>query len=131
MHNKLVLILIIFTFFITGCSIDPYKSSKYGEMSVDAWFSDKVLGEKRKSIENINEIVSKECTFIENRNNKYVFNCKIVYKAKGETVIPLSKNSTMKVYAVFIKKNGNRFDYRVYNSSSKKGVWKLDNYLNY
>ena len=131
MYKRLLLILIIFSFFLTGCSIDPYKNSKYGKMSIDAWFSDKELGDKRKEVEKIDEIVSKECSFLENKGNKYVFSCKLVYKERGETVIPLSKNSTMNLYVVFIKKSGNKYDYKVYNSSSEKGIWKTDEYLKY
>lgn len=129
--NRIAFLLLCFIFIITGCSLDPYTSSKYGEMSINAWFFNKTLGEKRRSVENIDEIVSKECVFLEKKDNKYVFNCKIVYKEKGETVIPLSKNSTLNVYVVFIKESGKKYDYKVYNSSSKKGVWKTDEYLNY
>ena len=131
MRFRFILLMIITMFILSGCVFDIYQSPKYGELVIDAWFSDKYLGETRKTIENIDEIVSKECTFLENKSNKYVFSCKIVYKEKGETVIPLSKNSTMKVYAVFIKNSGNKYGYKVYNSSSSDGVWKNDIYLNY
>ena len=131
MKFKLMLILIITTILLTGCSLDPYKQSKYGEMAIDAWFNNKTLGEKRKEIEKIDEIVSKDCSFLESKANKYVFSCKIVYKEKGETVIPLSKNSTKNIYVVFIKEKGNKYDYKVYNSSNPKGVWKNDEYLKY
>ena len=100
-------------------------------MTIDAWFKSKYLGETRKSIENIDETIAKQCTFIESKGKKYVFSCEIIYKEKGETVIPLSKNSTMNVYAVFIKEKGNKYDYKVYNSSSKEKVWEQDEYLNY
>ena len=82
-------------------------------------------------VEKIDEIVSRDCSFLENKKNKYVFSCKLVYKERGETVIPLSKNSTMNIYVVFIKKSGNKYDYKVYDSSSKKGIWKTDKYLKY
>lgn len=131
MKIRFVLLIIVISFILSGCGFDIYQSSKYGELAVDAWFSDKYLGETRKAIENIDEIVSRECTFLENKSNKYVFSCKIVYKEKGETVIPLSKNSTMKVYAIFMKESGNKYNYKVYNSSSSDGVWKTDIYLNY
>ena len=131
MKLKIALLIIITTFFLSGCSFDVYQSPKFGKLAIDAWFSDKYLGDTRKAIENIDEIISKECTFLESKSNKYVFSCKIVYKEKGETVIPLSKNSTMKVYAVFIKKSDDNYDYKVYNSSSSDGVWKNDIYLNY
>lgn len=131
MKTKLLILLILFSFLLTGCMLDPYKKSKYGKMAVDAWYSNSTLGETRKKMENIDEIISKDCTFIENKKNKYVFVCDVVYKEKGETVIPLSKNSKMKIYVVFIKEKGNKYDYKVYNSSSKQGVWKQDEYLNY
>jgi hypothetical protein len=131
MNKKIILTLIILSFFITGCGFDPYKNSKYGNMSIDAWFADKDLGDKRKEVERIDEIVSRECAFLENKDNKYVFSCKLVYKARGETVIPLSKNSTINLYVVFVKESGDKYDYKVYNSSSKKGIWKTDEYLKY
>lgn len=131
MKIKMCFLFIIIVFLLSGCMFDPYKKPKYGEMAINAWFSDKNLGEVRKKIENIDEFVSKKCTFLENKNNKYIFSCKIVYKEKGETVIPLSKNNTINVYVAFIKESGNKFNYKVYNSSSKKDVWKTDAYLNY
>lgn len=131
MKIRLFLLTIVMTIILTGCSFDPYQNSKYGEMAIDAWFNDKTLGEKRKEIENIDELVSKNCTFVESKANKYVFSCEIVYKEKGETVIPLSKNSTIKVYTVFIKEKGKKYDYKVYNSSYKNKVWEEDEYLDY
>lgn len=131
MRIRLFLILMIVIFLLTGCAIDPYQKPKYGELAIDAWFSNKTLGKVRKKAENIDEIISKNCTFVESKANKYVFSCKIVYKENGETVIPLSKNSTIHVYAVFIKKSGKKFDYKVYNSSSKDKVWLDDEYLDY
>ena len=79
----------------------------------------------------MDEMVSRKCTYLENNKNKYVFSCEIVYKEKGETVIPLSKNTTINVYAVFIKEKNNKYTYKVYNSKSSKDVWKNDEYLNY
>ncbi|MGM9878627.1 MAG: hypothetical protein ACI31R_01175 [Bacilli bacterium] len=131
MKMKYFLLLFFITFLICGCYFDPYQDSKYGELAVSAWFDSKYLGDTRKNIENIDEIISKECKFVESKGNKYVFSCKIVYKEKGETVIPLSKNSTINVYAVFIKEKGKTYDYKVYNSSSKDKVWEEDEYLNY
>ena len=131
MRFKFIFLMIITTFILSWCMFDIYQSPKYGELAVDSWFSDKYLGETRKTIENIDEIVSRQCNYLESKSNRYVFSCKIVYKEKGETVIPLSKNSTMKVYAVFIKESGNRYNYKVYNSSSSDCVWKNDIYLNY
>ena len=131
MKYRLILLLISLTLILSGCVVDPYRKAKFGEMAIDAWFSDETLGNKRKEIENIDEIVSKECNFVESKKNKYVFSCKVVYKEKGETVIPLSKNSTMKVYVVFIKESADRYNYKVYNSSSPDKVWKIDEYLDY
>ncbi len=130
MKIKFFLVVMII-FLLSGCGLDPYQNPKYGAMAVDAWFSSKTLGDVRKNIENIDEIVSKDCQFLESSGNKYVFSCNLVYKEKGETVIPLSKNSNMHVYAVFIKKAGKTYDYKVYNSSSKDKVWEEDEYLNY
>lgn len=131
-----IFLCLIFSLFLTGCafSLDPYEESKYGEMAIDAWFNDETLGETRKKAENINEIVSTECNFLEKKSNKYVFNCKITYKEQGETVIPLSKNSTINVYTVFIKEDKNTYDYKVYNSKYTKTsekVWTQDEYLDY
>lgn len=131
MKLKTLILSILIVFLLSGCMIDPYKKPKYGEMAIDAWFGDKILGETRKKAENMDEIISRKCSYIENSNNKYVFLCEIVYKEKGETVIPLSKNTTIKVYTVFIKEKGNKYNCKVYNSSSVKDVWKNDEYLNY
>lgn len=129
---KIKFFLIVFVLlFISGCSFDVYSNTKYGEMAIDAWFNDETLGEVRRNAENINEIVSKECTFVESKDNKYVFDCKITYKEKGETVIPLSKNSVINVYAVFIKEDGDLYNYKVYNSQYRDEVWKTDEYLEY
>ena len=131
MKKSKIMLVIIIVLLLSGCVFDPYKKPKYGEMAIDAWFNDKTLGESRKKAENMDEMVSKKCTYVENKDNKYVFSCKIIYKEKGETVIPLSKNSTINVYTVFIKEKGNKFNYKVYNSSSERGIWKLDKELNY
>ena len=131
MKIRLFLLICISIFITTGCFLDPYMQPKYGEMAIDSWFTNKTLGEVRKKAENIDEIVSRKCTYLENKGNKYVFSCEIVYKEKGETVIPLSKNITIKVYSVFIKENGKKYDYKVYNSSYKNKVWLEDEYLNY
>ena len=125
------LLLILLVFLSTGCIISPYKNSKYGDLALESWFNDKTLGEKRKEIENINQIISSDCKYLEHKSNKYVFKCKLEYTAKGETVIPLSKHSKVDLYVVFIKKSGNKFDSKVYNSSSKEGIWEKDQYLDY
>ena len=137
MKIKFFLLLILIIFLFSGCTmfhIDPYVETKYGEMAVDSWFKDKQLGKLRKKADNIDEIVSRSCEFVESKKNKYVFKCKLTIKEKGETVIPLSKNTVKYVYAVFIKKSGNKYDYKVYNSKytkNKNDVWKEDKYLNY
>ena len=137
MKIKLFLLLIITLFFLSGCSIsflDPYMKPKYGELAVSAWFSDKDLGKLRKKAENIDEIVNTECEYLENKGNKYVFECKLTVKEQGETVIPLSKHIIKNVYAVFIKENGKKYSSKVYNSKYVKEdrkAWMEDKYLNY
>ena len=131
MKKSRIILVIIIVLLLSGCIFDPYRKPKYGEMVIDAWFSNTILGESRRKAENMDEMVSRDCTYVESKDNKYVFSCKIVYKEKGETVIPLSKNSTINVYVVFIKEKDNKFNYKVYNSSSGKDVWKLDKELDY
>lgn len=131
MKIKFFLILTITIFLLSGCKFDPYQDPKYGEMAIDDWFQEETLGKIRKNIENIDEIVSKTCQFVESKSNKYVFDCELVYKEQGETVIPLSKNSKMNIYAVFIKEKGKTYDYKVYNSKSKGKPWQEDEYLKY
>lgn len=133
MKYKFFLLFLTIIFVFSGCYFDPYSDSKYGEMAIDSWFNSKTLGDVRKNAENINEIVSKDCTFVESKGKKHVFECKITYKEEGETVIPLSKNSVITVYAVFIKKHGNKYDCKVYNSKYKLSdkVWEHDEYLDY
>ena len=118
---------------LSGCSFDPYTDPKFGNLAIDSWFNDETLGDVRKNTENINEIVGTTCEYLENSKNKYVFMCKITYKEKGETVIPLSKNSEITVYAVFIKESGKKYDFKVYNSKYTKDdrIWIYDEYLNY
>lgn len=134
MKIKYFLLFITIILLTTGCALSPYANKKYGELVVDKWFSDKELGDFRKQTENIDELISQTCKFIEGKNNKYVFKCKITYKEKGETVIPLSKNTTKEIYVVFIKEEKNTYDYRVYNSmytKEKYKVWEKDKDLNY
>ena len=137
MKIKFFLLIIITTFFLCGCTInylDPYTKPKYGEMSIDSWFKDKKLGKLRKKAEDIDEIVSHKCTYLENRRNKYVFECTLTITEQGETVIPLSKHIKKKVYTVFIKEKGNKYSSKVYNSKytkEKTKVWKEDKYLEY
>lgn len=134
MKIKCFFIFLIVMIICSGCSFSPYVNSRYGEMAVSSWFNDKTLGHYRKQTEQIDEIVSNTCEYVESHNNKYVFKCKITYKEKGETVIPLSKNSTKEVYAVFIKKIGKAYYSKVYNSmytNKDYKVWMKDKDLNY
>lgn len=136
MKIKHFLILCSIIFLLTGCmfSFDPYVKPKYGEMAVSAWYSDSNLGKFRKQAENIDEIISVDCKYIENNKNKYVFKCKLKIKEQGETVIPLSKHTIKTVYAVFIKESEDKYNSKVYNSkysNQKAKVWKNDKYLNY
>ena len=137
MKIKFFLLFTLTIFLLSGCTmfyVDPYVEPKFGNMAVDAWFNEKDLGKLRKKADNIDEIVSRSCEFIESKKNKYVFKCKLTVKEKGETVIPLSKNTVKYVYAVFIKKMGSKYDYKVYNSKYTKGknyVWQDDKYLDY
>ena len=133
MRIKYFLLFLLIVLCMSGCSLDPYVEPKYGEMAVDSWFNDKTLGEVRRNSENINEIVSTLCEYVESKSNKYVFKCKVTYKEQGETVIPLSKNSVVTVYSVFIKKKGNKYDFKVYNSKYTKEdkIWEQDEYLGY
>lgn len=137
MKIKLVLLLIISVFLLSGCSytiIDPYKKPKYGEMAVNNWFKNKNLGKLRKKAERIDRIVKTECSYIEKKRNKYVFKCKLTITEQGETVIPLSKHEIKSVYAVFIKEKNNKYRSMVYNSKytkNKEKIWKEDKNLNY
>ena len=137
MKIKFFLLIIITTFLLSGCTIsylDPYTKSKYGEESIDNWFNDKKLGKLRRKAEDIDKIVSRKCTYIENKKNKYVFECTLTITEQGETVIPLSKHIKKKVYVVFIKEKGNKYSSKVYNSKyvkEKRKVWKEDKYLDY
>lgn len=136
MRLKLFFLLVL-TIFLTGCSInflDPYVNPKYGDMVIDSWFKDKNLGKLRKKAESIDRIVSRECKYIENKGNKYVFKCKLTITEQGETVIPLSKHITKNVYVVFIKEKGDKYSGIVYNSKytdNNKKVWKEDSNLDY
>lgn len=129
--------LVLTIFALTGCAIPtPYMDGKFGEKAVDAWFSYKNgeddLGQTRKKLENIQTIEKTTCKYLENDfHNRYVYSCEISYKPIGETVIPLSQNETINVYAIFIPKKDGTFTYRVYSSDSKEGIWKEDPDLNY
>lgn len=137
MRIKFFLLFIISVFLLSGCSfplLDPYTQPKYGKMAVNSWFNDKNLGKLRKKAEKIDEIVKVNCSYLESKNNKYVFNCELTITEQGETVIPLSKHETKEVYTVFIKEKGNKYKSVVYNSKytkNKQKVWKQDQSLNY
>lgn len=132
MKVKGILIIFSLCFLLTGCIVNPYHNPKFGEDAIDAWFSysEDNLGETRKSLENIKEIISKSCVYLEDNGSIYIYKCEVVYQPIGETVIPLSRNKTISLYVAF-KPDGDSYTYRVYSSSSKNGVWKLDDDLNY
>lgn len=134
MRIKYFFILLLITLLTCSCSNPLYMNQKYGEMAIDNWFSDKELGNFRKKAENIDEIVSRKCNYVESKENKYVFKCKLTYKEKGKTVIPLSKNTSKNIYVVFIKNFGKTYSCKVYNSiytKAKYKVWEKDSNLNY
>ena len=130
------LVLLFIAFLLSGCRIsninfDPYVKEKYGVMAIDSWYKDKNLGKLRKKAEGIDEIISKKCSYLENKKNKYIFSCTLTITKQGETIIPLSKHIKRKVYVVFIKENGNTYTSKVYNSKYKKTPWLYDKYLDY
>lgn len=129
MKAKYIFILII-CFLLTGCIFNPYHNSKFAEIAIDAWFNDKNLGDIRKKVENINEIINKKCTYLEDNKTSYIYKCEITYQPIGETVIPLSKNKTISLYVVYTPLD-KTFSCKVYNSNSKDGIWKFDDDLNY
>ncbi len=130
---KKITIFLIIIFSLTGCTFDPYENSIYGEKVIDSWFNYQKdeLGKTRMNIENIHEIESRKCNFLEKNKNIYIFTCDIKYKEIGETIIPLSKSKTLTLYAVFILNDNGTYNYKVYNSSYEKGIWLEDNELNY
>ena len=131
MRIRCLFLFSVLLLILSGCMFSPYTNPKFGVKAVDAWFSNKELGLIRKDIESIDAIVDTKCIYKESRSNKYIFKCDIEYQEKGETVIPLSKHNKKSFYVVFIKKSGNQFDSKVYNSSSPNKVWYNDDYLNY
>lgn len=133
--NKLIILLSVF-FLLTGCTSDYYENPQFGVQAVEAWFNykdeKKDLGETRRKLENISKIKDTKCEHLEkDEYNKYIFKCTITYIPLSETVIPLSKDKTLNVFVVFIPKKNNTFDYKVYNSKYKKGIWETDPDLNY
>ena len=129
MKVKYLFVLFI-CFLLTGCIFNPYHDSKFGEIVIDTWFNEDDLGDVRKKIENINEIIDRSCVYLEDNGSNYVYECELVYRPIGETVIPLSKNKTILLFAIYSPFD-NTFSYRVYNSNSEYGIWKLDNDLKY
>ena len=65
MKIEYVIFYIFICFFLTGCVLNPYHNPKFGEKCIDSWFNYEKdsLGETRKKIENIDEIVSRTCSF--------------------------------------------------------------------
>ena len=57
MKNKYIFLglLIILSFMVTGCFMDPYKNEKFGVKAIESWFSYKNgeddLGKTRRKIE--------------------------------------------------------------------------------
>ena len=132
-NYKYLIFLLLISFMLTGCFLDPYKNEKYGVQVIEAWFSYKNgeddLGKTRKTIEDISSIDETKCDFIEKYKSNYVFKCQLTYKKTGETIIPFAKELTMDVYAVFTPEKNNEFTYKVYNSKSEENVWKTDKTL--
>lgn len=134
MRIKRILLFMVLIFCLNGCSLDPYSNPKFGEQVIDSWFSyvdgENDLGSVRKSVEDIDTIEDKVCEFIEKYKDNYIFKCTLTYKEKGETVIPFSKSKTLDLYALFNPNSEDEtFTYKVYNSSSKKNIWREDEEL--
>ena len=49
----------------------------------------------------------------------------------GDLVVRKSYDKDITFKIIDIKEKGNKYDYKVYNSSSKEKVWEQDEYLNY
>ena len=132
---KRVFFSIVILFCFTGCFLDFHTNGKYAESAVYAWFSYSEngdnLGSTRKVVENISEIKDIDCKYVEHSGDIYIYKCKLVYTPIGETVIPLSKNEEKSMYVALSFSKNYKYTYRVYNSSSKKGIWKSDENLNY
>lgn len=124
--------LISLSLILTGCFLNPYTNSKYGNQVIDAWFSYKDgsndLGKTRRTVEDIASIDDVKCKYIEKYKSNYIFKCNLTYKELGETVIPFSKAKTLDLYAVFTP-NKDNFTYKVYNSTSEEGIWLKDDEL--
>ena len=134
--KKLIIILLIVIFFVTGCVFDPYKKTSTPSDTIDEWFffkdDDIDLGKIRRQLENIDKIKNKECIYIDNDDNSnYVYKCNIEYYPQGETVIPLSETKKIMVYVVITYHKDKTYNYIVYNSQSEDEVWKKDPNLNY
>lgn len=134
--KKVLLIIIATIFLCTGCALDPYNNEDHAVAAVDAWFNYKNgeddLGATRKKIENIHTIKGITCKYITNDNYlRYVYQCSISYTPIGETIIPLAQDEEIKVYTVISYNEDRTYNYVVYNSSNKKGVWEEDELLRY
>lgn len=135
MKKYQIILMFLIIFLLQGCKLDPYKNGKYAESAIDAWFlkdESNPLGEARRKQEEINEIISKVCTYETNdQYQNYIYSCKIEYKPIGETVIPLSKNKTITVYVALTFKEDRTYSYIVYHSSSKDEIWLYDEALSF
>lgn len=131
--NKKIFLILLFTIFLTGCVLAPYKNSKFGEDVVNNWFSYKEedidLGSVRKSVESIHEIKGVSCTFETKYKRNYIFNCNVKYTKNSDTIIPFAEPEELKVYAVFTPTEGDKYTYKVYNSKSESGIWETDETL--
>ncbi len=133
--NKKIFLIFIFTlsFFLTGCFLDPYTNSKFGEEVVYTWFSYKEddidLGSVRRSVENIHEIKDVSCKFDVKYKSNYIFYCNIEYIKNSNTIIPFADTEELNVYAVFTPDSSDTYTYKVYNSKSEEGIWKQDESL--
>lgn len=133
---KKVVVLVFFCLLLSGCFLDPYRNNDYARDAVMSWFSyDKdgsTLGEVRRKQESINDIKNVSCSYVENDPYKrYIFRCNIKFTVLGETVIPLAKDKEINVYVALIYNDDRTYNYTVYNSSYKSGVWLEDENLNY
>lgn len=128
-----IIFSILLIFSLTGCFFDIYKNGKYGEEVITSWYSYKNgednLGAARKKVENIDKISSSECEYIDDDGKNYIYSCEIKYSPIGETIIPLTDEETLNLYVVFIPHLNGTYTYKVYNSSSEKGIWETDKEL--
>ena len=130
--NKKIFLILLWTIFLTGCVLDPYKNSKFGEDVVYNWFSYKEedidLGSVRRSVENIHEVKEVSCDFETKYKSNYIFYCNVKYTKNSDTIIPFADPEELNLYAVFTP-SGDEYTYKVYNSKSEKGIWETDKSL--